>query len=140
MKKLYYLLMIACVAMVACKPDPINPPDPKPVDTDTIPIDTVPPYVPLTEWEKADSMYTEQDYTIPSHTFLKIAITKCAGSATEENLEALHEAINGLVPKEEPYNMVATINGDPHTRMGFCWFTNEGITDGKVQLLSLIHI
>ena len=136
MKKLYYLLMIACVAMVACKPDPINPPDPKPVDTDTIPIDTVPPYVPLTEWEKADSMYTEQDYTIPSHTFLKIAITKCAGSATEENLEALHEAINGLVPKEEPYNMVATINGDPHTRMGFCWFTNDGVTGGTVQVIA----
>ena len=40
-----------------------------------------------------------------------------------------------LVPKEEPYNMVATINGDPASRMAFCWFTNEGVTDGVVQLL-----
>lgn len=136
MKKLYYLLMIACMAMVACKKEPVNPPDPKPIDTGTTPIDTVPPYVPLTEWEKADSMYTEQDYTIPSHTFLKIAITKCAQSATDENLDELHKAITELVPKEEPYNMVATINGDPHSRMGFCWFTNDGVTDGQVQLIA----
>ena len=31
--------------------------------------------------------------------------------------------------------MVANINGDPMTRMAFCWFTNEGVTDGEVQLL-----
>lgn len=40
-----------------------------------------------------------------------------------------------LQPKEAPYCMVATINGDPRTRMGFCWFTNEGITRGEVQIL-----
>ena len=41
-----------------------------------------------------------------------------------------------LVPREEPYCMVATINGDPKTRMGFCWFTNEGVTDGEVQIIA----
>ena len=32
--------------------------------------------------------------------------------------------------------MVATINGDPKPRMGFCWFTNEGIEQGEVQLIA----
>ena len=32
--------------------------------------------------------------------------------------------------------MVATINGDPKTRMGFCWFTNEGVTNGEVQIIA----
>jgi 3',5'-cyclic AMP phosphodiesterase CpdA len=30
--------------------------------------------------------------------------------------------------------MVATINGDPTTRMAFCWFTNEGVKEGVVQI------
>lgn len=33
--------------------------------------------------------------------------------------------------------MVATLNGDPKTRMGFCWFTNEGVTDGEVQIVAV---
>ena len=41
-----------------------------------------------------------------------------------------------LVPREQPYCMVATINGDPKTRMGFCWFTNEGVTNGEVQIIA----
>ncbi len=42
-----------------------------------------------------------------------------------------------LVPKEQPYCMVATINGDPRTRMGFNWFTNEGISEGVVEITRL---
>ena len=30
--------------------------------------------------------------------------------------------------------MVATLHGDPKTRMAFCWFTNEGVEDGEVQI------
>ena len=41
-----------------------------------------------------------------------------------------------LVPREQPYCMVATINGDPKTRMGFCWFTNEGVTNGEVKIIA----
>lgn len=33
--------------------------------------------------------------------------------------------------------MVATLNGDPKTKMGFCWFTNEGVTDGEVQIVAV---
>ena len=36
-----------------------------------------------------------------------------------------------------PYNVVANINGDPTTRMAFCWFTNERMTDGVVQLMPI---
>ena len=137
MKKLFYLLMIACLAMVACKKEPVNPPDPKPVDTDTIPIDTIPPYVPKTEWELADSIYTVADYAVPSHTKFKFAQYACVLDPSEANIEAMRKAITELEPKETPYNMVATINGDPHTRMGFCWFTNEGVEEGVVQIVPI---
>lgn len=40
-----------------------------------------------------------------------------------------------LEDKENPYCIVATIHGDPRTRMGFCWFTNEGVEQGSVQIV-----
>ncbi len=112
----------------------VEPPiDPK----DTTQVDTGKVYVPKTEWEKADSMYTIADYTVPSHTALKIAITACAKSPTEENLEKMRQRIAELQPKQMPYCMVATINGDPATRMGFAWFTNDSIYDGEVQIIAM---
>ena len=42
-----------------------------------------------------------------------------------------------LVQREQPYCMVATINGDPKTRMAFNWFTNEGVNDGVVEITRL---
>ena len=42
-----------------------------------------------------------------------------------------------LRPKEDPYCMVATINGDPRTRMAFNWFTNEGVNNGVVEITRL---
>ncbi|MCR5050447.1 MAG: metallophosphoesterase family protein [Paludibacteraceae bacterium] len=131
-KNLLYMLLIGSTLMVvSCKPriteEPENPQDTTKVDTTT---------VQLTEWEIADTTYTVKDYTVPSHTAFKIALKTCADNPTEENLQAMRDKIKELVPKEEPYCMVATINGDPKTRMGFCWFTNEGITDGEVQILA----
>ncbi|MBO4454493.1 MAG: fibronectin type III domain-containing protein [Paludibacteraceae bacterium] len=64
-------------------------------------------------------LYNKVDYTVPS--FVSFLLS-CDSSV--------------LVNKEEPYNMVATINGDPRTRMGFCWFTNEGVKQGQVQLVA----
>ena len=69
------------------------------------------------EKQVGDKVYRSEDYTVPS--FIAWLLTDTAT----------------LVGKEEPYCMVATINGDPMTRMGFCWFTNEGIMDGVVQLV-----
>ena len=127
MKKFYYILMMICfVGFVSCE-KPVTPVDPEPQDTTN---------VQLTEWEVMDTTYTVRDYTVPSHTFFKIALTTCAADPTDANRAALDQAIKNLVPKEEPYNMVATFNGDPHTHMGFCWFTNDGITEGEVQLIA----
>ena len=64
-----------------------------------------------------NKVYRSEDYTVPSF------------------IAFLLDEKSPLVPKDEPYNMVATINGDPASRMAFCWFTNEGVTDGVVQLL-----
>ena len=69
----------------------------------------VDPYKDYTLYEKAD-------YSIPS--FVAHLIDETAP----------------LQPKETPYCVVATINGDPKTRMGFCWFTNEGVKEGEVQI------
>ncbi len=65
-----------------------------------------------------NTVYRSEDYTVPSFMAFLVSDTVT------------------LVPKEQPYCMVATVNGDPRTRMGFCWFTNEGVTDGVVQLIA----
>ena len=134
MKKIYSFLMVGCIVFfAACKPDPVvEPDDPKPE-----PKDSTEQYVPKTEWEMADSLYTVDDYTVPSHTMLKIAIQACTKDSSEANKQALRQAIKNLVPKTEPYCMIANINGDPKTRMGFAWFTNDGVTDGEVQIVAV---
>ena len=84
----------------------------------------------------ADTMYAQEDYTVPSYTEFLIAKKAALKSATQENLQALVDKVAGLQSKEMPYNMVATINGDPHTRMGFAWFTNDSVFDGEVQIIA----
>ena len=113
MKKIYALLLAGCmwVSMFA-----------KPMDLDPAEV-------------LADTVYAQEDYTVPSYTEFLIAKNAAVKSPTQENLQALVDKVAALQVKEQPYNMVATINGDPKTRMGFCWFTNEGITDGVVQIV-----
>ena len=62
-------------------------------------------------------LYTDINYTVPS--FIEFLQT--------------HDS-SVLVNKEQPYCMVATLNGDPRTQMAFCWFTNEGVTEGVVEI------
>ena len=131
MKKLYYLLLAGCFALVACE-KPVEPDTPEKPDE---PKDTT--QTELTKWEILDTTYTVRDYTVPSHTAFKIALTTCISDSSEANLAALDQAIKDLVPKTEPYCMVATFNGDPKTQMGFCWFTNEGVTEGEVQIVAV---
>ena len=64
-------------------------------------------------------LYNKVDYTVPS--FISFLLSKDSSV---------------LVNKEDPYNMVANINGDPKTRMAFCWFTNEGVKKGEVQIVA----
>ena len=99
---------------------------------------------------EADANYKIEDYSIPS--FIPFLVAKEEArldsldyTAAEQpeiftpKLAALAEAISQLESKETPYNQIATFNGDPATHMGFCWFTNGGITEGKVQLLPMAN-
>lgn len=93
----------------------------------------------------ADTMYKQEDYTVPS--WMPFLIAKEAARIDSLNPESdlpsiagkiaeMNAAAGKLVPKEEPYNMIANINGDPSTRMAFAWFTNGGIEQGSVQLVA----
>ena len=106
----------------------------------------IPPVYYPVEVLAADSLYPMENYTVPS--FIPFLVAKEAAridsfSATPEEiasiagkLEVMYAEAAKLVGKEEPYNMVATFNGNPRTNMGFAWFTNEGITEGKVQIIA----
>ena len=95
----------------------------------------------------AEALYKMEDYTVPS--YIKFLVPKTAAKIDSldddnkellptiaGNLEKMNEAIANLQVKQMPYNQIATIYGDPATHMGFCWFTNGGITEGKVQLIA----
>ena len=107
----------------------------------------VPPTFYPHEVLEADEMYKIEDFTIPS--FIPFLQAKEAAridslegrdnpdiALIDQRLAEMYAAIGNLVPKTEPYNMIANINGDPATHMAFCWFTNEGIKQGKVQLIA----
>ena len=85
----------------------------------------------------ADSLYSIEDYTIPSYIPFWAAKEAARDDSTEVNLQALKEKIALLVPYQMPYNVVTNINGDPKTRMAFCWFTNDRMTEGQVQLMPI---
>ena len=65
------------------------------------------------------TLYEQADYSVPSF------------------VAHLVDARAPLQPKETPYCVVATIHGDPKTQMGFCWFTNEGVEQGEVQIRTM---
>ena len=108
----------------------------------------VPPTKYPDEVLAADELYKIEDYTVPS--FIPFLIAKEAARIDSLNPESdlpsiagkideMNTAIANLVGKEEPYNMVANINGNPMTRMAFCWFTNAGVTQGQVQILPMAN-
>ena len=85
---------------------------------------------------EADELYNIEDYTIPSYIQLCIAKEAARRDSSEVNIAALHAKIAELKTYETPYDVVANINGDPRTRMAFAWFTNDRMTEGKVQLVA----
>jgi len=93
------------------------------------------PYV-CPEVRRADSLYHIEDYTIPSYIPMWVAKEQARKDSCKERLDTLQMRINELVGKEEPYCLVTNINGDPATQMGFNWFTNEGVNQGKIQLVA----
>jgi len=75
------------------------------------------------------------NFTTPSWTLLKRAITSAASLKDSTSTVALQKALNGLKGKDYPYNIVSSINGNPTSRLGFAWFTNVGIRGGKVEIV-----
>ena len=107
--------------------------------------------VPLTDAEQAIMLAADYRIGAPTH---RIAGMPPASPAHEPVIEPVPQPLDYTVPsyiahrldpnvllqpKETPYCVVATVNGDPQTRMAFCWFTNEGVTEGVVQLLPKAH-
>ena len=84
----------------------------------------------------ADTFYAAADYTIPSYSEFLVAKKAAVADPSQVNLQALVDKVAALRSKEDPYNMVATINGDPKTQMAFAWFTNDSITSGEVQIIA----
>ncbi|MEA4841290.1 MAG: metallophosphoesterase [Bacteroidales bacterium] len=90
---------------------------------------------------KADSLTSvansldETEYTIPSWTLLKRAVVVSAAKDSASTAQ-LQLALNGLKPKEMPYNINTAINGSPTSRIGFTWFTNAGVAGEKVEIVT----
>ena len=82
----------------------------------------------------ADETYKIEDYAIPSFTQFLVAKEAARKDFSEANVAELNQKIEALQPYQMPYDVVVNINGDPTTRMAFCWYTNDRMTDGKVQL------
>ena len=112
----------------------------------TVIIKEKPPVKYPQEVVDAEAKYKMEDYTIPS--YIKFLVPKTAAKIDSldpdneallptiaGNIEKMNAEIANLQPKQMPYNQNATIYGDPATHMGFCWFTNGGIKEGKVQLI-----
>ncbi len=116
----------------------------------TVVIAPKPPVKYPHEVVEAEATYHIEDYTIPSFIPYLVAKEVAKIDSMEpdnidllptipEKVAAMQEKIGELKVKEYPYNQIATIYGDPATHMGFCWFTNGGITQGKVQLVAMAN-
>jgi len=75
------------------------------------------------------------DYTVPSFTLLQKAIIYSGSDTAFSSVTKLVEALESLQASTMPYSIVMNINGDPSTQMAFNWFTNYGVTGGKVQIV-----
>jgi hypothetical protein len=89
----------------------------------------------LDSLKRVASAKQEADFTVPSFTILKKAIGNAANGTETDKIKTLEEALKNLQAKEIPYSIVANINGNPTTGMAFNWFTNAGITGGKIQII-----
>ena len=114
MKKIYFFIVVSCLSLT--------------LSAATQELD---PAVVL-----ADTLYAAADYTVPSYTEFLIAKKAAVADPTQTKLQALVDKVAALKSKEDPYNMVATINGDPKTQMAFAWFTNDSIENGAVQIVA----
>ena len=77
----------------------------------------------------------ESDWAIPCWTKFLAAQKKASIAPISQNLEELTRVMENMLPKDMPYNIIASFNGDPSTNMGFAWYTNAGITGGQLQIV-----
>jgi acid phosphatase type 7 len=66
-------------------------------------------------------------FSVPSWTLYKRALIA--------NIE-IEKARQLLDSKSTPYDVIMNINGNPATRMGFNWFTNQEITDEILKIIT----
>lgn len=105
--------------------------------TDICTVNVIEKHIPYVHPDAlAADQLNESDYTIPSFTKMLIAKQAVKMDSSVVNLSALQTSIQNLVNKTMPYTVVATINGNPSTQMGFAWFTNSDVMSGKIQLVS----
>lgn len=84
---------------------------------------------------EADPNLNEK-YTVPSATLYHRAKFAFNNTRSEEDSLALLDAIHKLVPSTHAYNINKVIHGDPHTQMGFTWYTNRGQQPGELQIVA----
>ena len=77
----------------------------------------------------------EANYTIPSWTLLKRAVKSASTLKDSTSTAVLQNTLNTLQSKDLPYSIVSCINGNPTSVLGFAWFTNAGVRDGKVEII-----
>lgn len=105
---------------------------------DTIVVVVVPAPVVVIHHEvlEYDALYPIENYTVPSFIPFLAAKEAARKDSSETNLQAMRDAALTLVDYRMPYDVVCNINGDPSTRMAFCWFTNGGVSEGDVQIVA----
>jgi 3',5'-cyclic AMP phosphodiesterase CpdA len=82
-------------------------------------LSTVPAHANTSAISFAPEDLVAENFTVPSWTLYKRALHKGLSNAIAESF---------LIPKERPFNIVASINGDPSSSMGITWYTNAGQT------------
>jgi len=82
------------------------------------------------------SSLVETSYSIPSWTKYLMAKKMVSTSPTSINIDNLEVSINNLAASDKPYSISMTLNGEPTTRLGFAWYTNSGVTGGKLEIVA----
>jgi len=89
----------------------------------------------LDSLNKAATSKSEENFDIPGFTKLRKAILSSNTGADADKIKTLEDALKNLRQKESPYDIVVNINQDPSSQMAFNWFTNAGVSGGKVQII-----
>ena len=134
MKKIYYLLfvgmfLIAGIVSASNYGNSIKSEKIYPLRINTFDVSKVDSIL------NAANSYVEVNYTVPSWTVFRRSVTTATLLRDSVSMAALQVAITGLKSSDTPYNINATLNKDPKYDLGFAWFTNAGITGGKVEIV-----